>query len=37
MTATAEEFVVDQRVDAYDGGEPIRSRTWQLRFPREGV
>ncbi len=37
MTSTAAEFLVNQRVDAYDGDARIRSRAWELRFPREGV
>ncbi|HEY7620983.1 MAG TPA: CocE/NonD family hydrolase [Solirubrobacteraceae bacterium] len=37
MTATATEFLVEQRLDAYEGDEPIRSRSWTLRFPRDGV
>jgi predicted acyl esterase len=37
MTATATEFVVEQRLDAYEGDERIASRSWSLRFPRDGV
>jgi hypothetical protein len=37
MSSTATEFVVEQRLDAYEGDELIRSRTWTLRFPRDGV
>jgi uncharacterized protein len=37
MTATASEFVVEQRLDAYEGDERIASRSWSLRFPRDGV
>ena len=37
MTSTAEEFLVTQRLDAYEGEERIRSRTWELRIPRDGV
>jgi uncharacterized protein len=37
MTSTAAEFLVTQRVDAYEGADRVRSRTWELRFPREGV
>jgi hypothetical protein len=37
MTSTADEFLVTQRLDAYEGEERIRSRTWELRFPRDGV
>jgi putative CocE/NonD family hydrolase len=37
MTATAAEFLVTQRMDAYEGEARVCSRTWELRFPREGV
>ncbi len=37
MTATADEFVVHQRLDAYEGDERIASRVWTLAFPRDGV
>jgi uncharacterized protein len=37
MTATTTEFVVEHRLDAYEGDELIRSRSWSLRFPRDGV
>jgi uncharacterized protein len=37
MTSTAAEFLVSQRVDAYEGEEKVRSRAWELRFPRDGV
>jgi uncharacterized protein len=37
MTATRTEFLVTQRVDAYEGDALFRSRTWELRFPRDGV
>jgi hypothetical protein len=37
MTCTATDFLVTQRLDAYEGGEHIRSRTWDLRFPRDNV
>jgi hypothetical protein len=37
MTATTTEFVVEHRLDAYEGDEQIRSRSWSLRFPRDGV
>ena len=37
MTSTATEFLVTQRLDAFEGDERIRSRTWELRFPRDGV
>jgi predicted acyl esterase len=37
MSATTTEFLVEQRLDAYEGDELIRSRSWTLRFPRDGV
>jgi putative CocE/NonD family hydrolase len=37
MTATATEFVVEQTLEAYEGDERIASRSWSLRFPRDGV
>jgi putative CocE/NonD family hydrolase len=37
MTSTAREFLVTQRLDAYEGDERIHSRTWDLRFPRDAV
>ena len=37
MTCTASEFLVTQRLDAFEGDERIRSRTWELRIPRDGV
>jgi putative CocE/NonD family hydrolase len=37
MTSTASEFLVTHRLDAYEGEERIYSRTWSLRFPRDGV
>jgi putative CocE/NonD family hydrolase len=37
MTATATEFVVTQTLDAYEGDELVRSRSWTLTFPRDGV
>jgi hypothetical protein len=37
MTGTAKEFRVDQRLDAFEGGERVYSRTWELTFPRDGV
>jgi hypothetical protein len=37
MKSTATEFVVEQRLDAYEGDELVASRTWSLRFPRDGV
>jgi putative CocE/NonD family hydrolase len=37
MTSTATEFLVTQRLDAYEGDERIRARTWELRVPRDGT
>jgi hypothetical protein len=37
MTCTATEFIVEQRLDAYEGDEQVYSRTWELSFPRDGV
>jgi putative CocE/NonD family hydrolase len=37
MTATKTEFLVEHHLDAYEGDELIRSRSWALRFPRDGV
>jgi hypothetical protein len=37
MSSTATEFVVEQRLNAYEGDELVRSRSWTLRFPRDGV
>jgi hypothetical protein len=37
MTSTATEFIVNQRLDAYEGDERVYSRTWELSFPRDGV
>jgi uncharacterized protein len=37
MTATAAEFVVRHRLDAYEGDTRIRSRSWTLAFPRDGA
>jgi hypothetical protein len=37
MTATATEFHVTQELRAYEGEELIRSRSWTLSFPRDGV
>jgi hypothetical protein len=37
MSSTASEFLVDQRVDAFEDDELVRTRTWELRFPRDGV
>ena len=35
MTATAAEFVVRHRLDAYEGDKRICSRSWTLAFPRD--
>ncbi|MGZ8632318.1 MAG: CocE/NonD family hydrolase [Solirubrobacteraceae bacterium] len=35
MTATAAEFVVRHRLDAYEADERICSRSWTLAFPRD--
>ena len=35
MTATAAEFVVRHRLDAYEDGKRICSRSWTLAFPRD--
>src|SRR3954447_8465675 len=37
MTSTAAEFLVSQRLDAFEGDQRVRSRAWELRFPRDGV
>ena len=37
MTSTATEFLVTQRLDAYEGEERIYSRSWELAIPRDGV
>jgi hypothetical protein len=37
MTATRTELLVEHRLDAYEGDELIRSRSWALRFPRDGI
>jgi hypothetical protein len=37
MTSTANEFLVTQRLVAYEGDERVASRAWDLRFPRDGV
>jgi hypothetical protein len=37
MTSTATEFLVTQSLNAFEGEEPIYTRTWELRFPRDGV
>ena len=37
MSATASEFLVTQRLDAFEGDEQVYSRTWELVFPRDGV
>ena len=35
MTATAAEFVVRHRLDAYEDDRRISSRSWTLAFPRD--
>jgi hypothetical protein len=37
MTSTATEFLVTQRLDAFEGDEQVYSRSWDLSFPRDGV
>jgi uncharacterized protein len=37
MTSTATEFLVTQRLEAYEGAERIYTRSWELAFPRDGV
>jgi uncharacterized protein len=37
MTSTATEFLVTQRLDAYEGDAEVYSRSWDLSFPRDGV
>ena len=37
MTSTATDFLVTQRLDAYEDGERVRSRAWDLRIPRDGA
>jgi uncharacterized protein len=37
MSATATDFLVTQRLDAYEGDERVYSRTWELELPRDGV
>ena len=37
MRSTATEFLVTQRLDAWEGERPVYSRTWELSFPRDGV
>ena len=37
MTSTATEFLVTQRLDAYEGDERVYPRTWELALPRDGV
>jgi hypothetical protein len=34
MTSTATDFLVTQRLDAYENDHRIHSPTWDLRFPR---
>ena len=37
MTSTASEFLVTHRLDAFEGDARVRSRSWTLAFPRDGV
>jgi predicted acyl esterase len=37
MTSTATEFHITQRLDAYEGDEPVFTRAWDLVFPRDLV
>jgi hypothetical protein len=37
MTSTATEFLVTQRLDGFEGDEQVYTRTWEMRFPRDGV
>jgi uncharacterized protein len=37
MSSTATELLVTQRLDAFEGGERVYSRAWELEFPRDGV
>ena len=37
MSSTASEFLVDQKLTAYEGEQQVYERTWELRFPRDGV
>ena len=37
MSSTASEFLVTQRLDAFEGDEQVYSRTWEFVFPRDGV
>ena len=37
MTSTATEFLVTQRLDAFEGDAEVYSRSWELEFPRDGV
>jgi hypothetical protein len=37
MTSTATEFLVTQRLDAFEGDAEVYSRSWELAFPRDGV
>jgi hypothetical protein len=36
MTSTATEFLVTQRLDAFEGDERVYTRKWEMRFPRDG-
>ena len=37
MSSTASQFLVTQRLDAFEGDEQVYSRTWEFVFPRDGV
>jgi predicted acyl esterase len=37
MSSTAHEFLVTQRLEAFEGERPIYSRTWERAFPRDNV
>jgi hypothetical protein len=37
MSSTATEFLVTQRLDAFEGDDEVYSRAWELAFPRDGV
>ncbi len=37
MSSTATEFLISQRLDAYEGEEQVYSRIWELSIPRDNV
>ena len=37
MRSTDKEFLVSQRLNAFEGEEQVYSRVWELTFPRDGV